>query len=66
MRAVLIVSLAVLFGCSKQPQYNCIRCSVNSVVVKDTCGYDIDHIYRMGDGVLVSDTIGVMFCEYVY
>ena len=66
MRTVLIVSLIALFGCSKQSEYNCIKCTVGNQTLIDTCGYDIDHVYRIGNGVLVSDSVGVMSCEYVY
>jgi PBP1b-binding outer membrane lipoprotein LpoB len=63
MKKILLLAL-ILTGCSKE--YNCIKCTVGNQTLIDTCGYDIDHVYRIGNGVFVSDSVGVMSCEYVY
>jgi len=63
MRTLLIVFLIALFGCSKS-EYGCVTCHAGGNVVKDTCGYDVEDVYRIGNGVFVSDSVGVMVCEY--
>ena len=63
MKKILLLAL-ILTGCSKE--HICIKCTVGNQTLIDTCGYDIDHVYRIGNGVLVSDSVGVMSCEYVY